>query len=135
MLIVEKMSEGYGHAHGGAASGHTHGSGHAHGEKQCEDASAPCSHDAASTGTDAAPAPKDDKAKNKSAMLGLMIHAAIDGVALGVSMKTCLCLFACKRPLPVCVYALGMTMKTRLCLFALRGPCLFAFTRPLLLIS
>lgn len=79
MLIVDKISAGYGHAHaapvadkhshgGAACDGHGHGHGHAHGQ-------AP----------EATLEPGKQKGKNSMAMLGLIVHAAIDGVALGAS--------------------------------------------------
>lgn len=73
MLIVDKISAGYGHAHAApVANKHSHGGaacdGHGHGQSP-----------------DVTLESNKQKGKNSMAMLGLIVHAAIDGVALGAS--------------------------------------------------
>lgn len=68
-LIVDRLSGGlHGHSHGVALPGSGASSGG-------EDAAA------------AAAAATDDSAKSKSAMAGMIVHAAVDGVALGAAVR------------------------------------------------
>eukprot|EP00039_Didymoeca_costata_P008677 m.114942 g.114942 ORF g.114942 m.114942 type:complete len:326 (+) comp14184_c1_seq3:135-1112(+) len=77
MLLVEKLSAGYGHGHGS----HAHGDSVSHAEKGLSTDSGHCTHDNTEK-----PSQEVTKSKSTTAMLGLIVHAAIDGVALGGSV-------------------------------------------------
>lgn len=73
MLVIDQMSSGYGHSHGGSSSSSSGGG---------------TSGGAGSTGGllgDSNGSSTPAEGRNRSAMLGLMVHAAVDGVALGAT--------------------------------------------------
>jgi hypothetical protein len=79
MLVVEQLSAGYGHAHGSGSGSGGNGNGNGEGTEEC---SGEHSH----TTLPRSAKVETQRSKNKSAMVGLIIHAAVDGVALGASV-------------------------------------------------
>jgi hypothetical protein len=81
MLVVEQLSAGYGHAHGSGSGSDGSGISNGNGEGT-EDCNGGHSHNTLPRSAKI----ETQRSKNKSAMVGLIIHAAVDGVALGASV-------------------------------------------------